>query len=199
MLCSLQGGPSTLPALLHRSCCPTPIYPFRDRRRAAAVSFVRSSAVHSGDHLIRAGFAAETIVLGWLVDWLPLAGFRQYTTHSVMLIYLWIYAFILIILLFWRMAEHRGKCYIPDSCPCTWKDREFLSGEVIATPCYTWWVTCILPTSKSSGSGHNMKLIQKMCWVHWKSKMYVLFKCICLFIDSYRIYLLLSSVIDLEE
>ncbi|XP_009068673.1 PREDICTED: otogelin-like protein, partial [Acanthisitta chloris] len=35
------------------------------------------------------------------------------------------------------MAEHRGKCYIPDSCPCTWKDREFLSGEVIATPCYT--------------------------------------------------------------
>ncbi|KAM7128570.1 LOW QUALITY PROTEIN: otogelin-like protein [Ciconia maguari] len=36
-----------------------------------------------------------------------------------------------------RMAEHRGKCYIPDSCPCTWKDREFLSGEVIATPCYT--------------------------------------------------------------
>ncbi|PKK21249.1 otogelin-like [Columba livia] len=35
------------------------------------------------------------------------------------------------------MAEHRGRCYIPDSCPCTWKDREFLSGEVIATPCYT--------------------------------------------------------------
>uniref|UniRef100_A0A8C9ETU5 Otogelin like n=1 Tax=Pavo cristatus TaxID=9049 RepID=A0A8C9ETU5_PAVCR len=35
------------------------------------------------------------------------------------------------------MAEHRGKCYIPDSCPCTWKDREFLSGEVIATPCYS--------------------------------------------------------------
>eukprot|EP00076_Gallus_gallus_P018585 XP_015138776.1 otogelin-like protein isoform X1 [Gallus gallus] len=35
------------------------------------------------------------------------------------------------------MAEHRGKCYIPDSCPCTWKDREFLSGEVISTPCYT--------------------------------------------------------------
>ncbi|XP_054044370.1 otogelin-like protein [Rissa tridactyla] len=35
------------------------------------------------------------------------------------------------------MAEHRGKCYIPDSCPCTWKDREFLSGEMIATPCYT--------------------------------------------------------------
>ncbi|XP_068787387.1 otogelin-like protein [Struthio camelus] len=35
------------------------------------------------------------------------------------------------------MAEHRGKCYIPDSCPCTWKDREFLSGEVVATPCYT--------------------------------------------------------------
>ncbi|NXG94808.1 OTOGL protein, partial [Stercorarius parasiticus] len=35
------------------------------------------------------------------------------------------------------MAEHRGKCYIPDSCPCTWKDREFLSGEIIATPCYT--------------------------------------------------------------
>ncbi|XP_030305381.1 otogelin-like protein [Calypte anna] len=35
------------------------------------------------------------------------------------------------------LAEHRGKCYIPDSCPCTWKDREFLSGEVIATPCYT--------------------------------------------------------------
>ncbi|NXL71128.1 OTOGL protein, partial [Leptocoma aspasia] len=35
------------------------------------------------------------------------------------------------------MAEHRGKCYIPDSCPCTWKDREFMSGEVIATPCYT--------------------------------------------------------------
>ncbi|KAM6384723.1 LOW QUALITY PROTEIN: otogelin-like protein [Alca torda] len=34
------------------------------------------------------------------------------------------------------MAEHRGKCYIPDSCPCTWKDREFLSGDV-ATPCYT--------------------------------------------------------------
>ncbi|NWU28455.1 OTOGL protein, partial [Dyaphorophyia castanea] len=35
------------------------------------------------------------------------------------------------------MAEHRGKCYVPESCPCTWKDREFLSGEVIATPCYT--------------------------------------------------------------
>ncbi|XP_054029763.1 otogelin-like protein [Dryobates pubescens] len=35
------------------------------------------------------------------------------------------------------MAEHRGKCYVPDSCPCTWKDREFLSGEVIATSCYT--------------------------------------------------------------
>uniref|UniRef100_F7G035 Otogelin like n=1 Tax=Ornithorhynchus anatinus TaxID=9258 RepID=F7G035_ORNAN len=35
------------------------------------------------------------------------------------------------------MAEHRGKCYVPDSCPCTWKDWEYLSGEVIATPCYT--------------------------------------------------------------
>uniref|UniRef100_A0A8C4W6F5 Otogelin like n=1 Tax=Gopherus evgoodei TaxID=1825980 RepID=A0A8C4W6F5_9SAUR len=35
------------------------------------------------------------------------------------------------------MAEHKGKCYIPDSCPCTWKDWEYLSGEVIATPCYT--------------------------------------------------------------
>uniref|UniRef100_A0A7M4E6M8 Otogelin like n=1 Tax=Crocodylus porosus TaxID=8502 RepID=A0A7M4E6M8_CROPO len=35
------------------------------------------------------------------------------------------------------MAEHKGKCYVPDSCPCTWKDREYLSGEVIATPCYT--------------------------------------------------------------
>ncbi|NXN98019.1 OTOGL protein, partial [Rhinopomastus cyanomelas] len=34
------------------------------------------------------------------------------------------------------MAEHKGKCYIPDSCPCTWKDREFRSGELIATPCY---------------------------------------------------------------
>ncbi|CAM2098222.1 unnamed protein product [Caretta caretta] len=35
------------------------------------------------------------------------------------------------------MAEHKGKCYVPDSCPCTWKDWEYLSGEVIATPCYT--------------------------------------------------------------
>eukprot|EP00079_Xenopus_tropicalis_P034360 XP_017948131.1 PREDICTED: otogelin-like protein [Xenopus tropicalis] len=35
------------------------------------------------------------------------------------------------------MAEHKGKCYVPDSCPCTWKDREYLSGEVISTPCYT--------------------------------------------------------------
>lgn len=78
-----------------------------------------------------------------------------------MLIYLWIYTFILIIPLFWRMAEHRGRCYIPDSCPCTWKDREFLSGEVIATPCYTWWVTWILHTSKSSGSSHKGKLIWK--------------------------------------
>uniref|UniRef100_A0A670JY36 Otogelin like n=1 Tax=Podarcis muralis TaxID=64176 RepID=A0A670JY36_PODMU len=34
------------------------------------------------------------------------------------------------------MAEHKGKCYVPDSCPCTWKDWEYLSGEVIATPCY---------------------------------------------------------------
>ncbi|XP_029452978.1 otogelin-like protein [Rhinatrema bivittatum] len=35
------------------------------------------------------------------------------------------------------MAEHKGKCYIPDSCPCTWKDWEYLSGEVVSTPCYT--------------------------------------------------------------
>ncbi|KAH0616709.1 hypothetical protein JD844_028040 [Phrynosoma platyrhinos] len=35
------------------------------------------------------------------------------------------------------MAEHKGKCYVPDSCPCTWKDWEYVSGEVIATPCYT--------------------------------------------------------------
>ncbi|XP_053262546.1 otogelin-like protein [Podarcis raffonei] len=34
------------------------------------------------------------------------------------------------------MAEHKGKCYVPDSCPCSWKDWEYLSGEVIATPCY---------------------------------------------------------------
>lgn len=119
---------------------PTPTYPFLDRRRAAAVTWVRSPAVRSGDHLIRTAFADEAIFLGWMEDWLPLLGFQQYTTHSVTLIFLWIYSFILIILLFWRMAEHRGKCYIPESCPCTWKDREFLSGEVIATPCYTWWV-----------------------------------------------------------
>ncbi|XP_075712901.1 otogelin-like protein [Rhinoderma darwinii] len=35
------------------------------------------------------------------------------------------------------MAEHKGKCYVPGSCPCTWKDWEYLSGEVISTPCYT--------------------------------------------------------------
>ncbi|MEE6480233.1 hypothetical protein FKM82_012502 [Ascaphus truei] len=35
------------------------------------------------------------------------------------------------------MAEHKGKCYVPDSCPCTWKDWEYLSGEMISTPCYT--------------------------------------------------------------
>ncbi|XP_032077067.1 otogelin-like protein [Thamnophis elegans] len=35
------------------------------------------------------------------------------------------------------MAEHKGKCYVPDSCPCMWKDWEYMSGEVIATPCYT--------------------------------------------------------------
>ncbi|XP_074859807.1 otogelin-like protein [Carettochelys insculpta] len=35
------------------------------------------------------------------------------------------------------MAEHKGKCYVPESCPCTWKDWEYLSGEVISTPCYT--------------------------------------------------------------
>ncbi|XP_044133164.1 LOW QUALITY PROTEIN: otogelin-like protein [Bufo gargarizans] len=35
------------------------------------------------------------------------------------------------------MAEYKGKCYVPDSCPCTWKDWEYLSGEVISTPCYT--------------------------------------------------------------
>ncbi|XP_075062082.1 otogelin-like protein [Mixophyes fleayi] len=35
------------------------------------------------------------------------------------------------------MAEHKGKCYVPDSCPCTWKDWEYLTGEVISTPCYT--------------------------------------------------------------
>ncbi|XP_062991057.1 otogelin-like protein [Elgaria multicarinata webbii] len=35
------------------------------------------------------------------------------------------------------MAEHKGKCYVPDSCPCTWKDWEYMSGDVIATPCYT--------------------------------------------------------------
>ncbi|XP_042323917.1 LOW QUALITY PROTEIN: otogelin-like protein [Sceloporus undulatus] len=35
------------------------------------------------------------------------------------------------------MAEHKGKCYVPDSCPCTWKDWEYMSGETIATPCYT--------------------------------------------------------------
>nr|XP_023423412.1 otogelin-like protein [Cavia porcellus] len=35
------------------------------------------------------------------------------------------------------MAEHKGKCYVPESCPCIWKDWEYLSGEVIATPCYT--------------------------------------------------------------
>ncbi|KAF3825973.1 hypothetical protein GH733_006087 [Mirounga leonina] len=38
---------------------------------------------------------------------------------------------------FGRMAEHKGKCYVPESCPCIWKDWEYLSGEVIATPCYT--------------------------------------------------------------
>lgn len=41
-------------------------------------------------------------------------------------------------LLFQRMVEHKGKCYVPDSCPCMWKDWEYMSGEVIATPCYTW-------------------------------------------------------------
>ncbi|KAJ7329862.1 hypothetical protein JRQ81_016036, partial [Phrynocephalus forsythii] len=35
------------------------------------------------------------------------------------------------------MAEHKGKCYVPDSCPCVWKDWEYIPGEVIATPCYT--------------------------------------------------------------
>uniref|UniRef100_A0A670YLF4 Otogelin like n=1 Tax=Pseudonaja textilis TaxID=8673 RepID=A0A670YLF4_PSETE len=35
------------------------------------------------------------------------------------------------------MADHKGKCYVPDSCPCMWKDWEYMSGEVIATPCYT--------------------------------------------------------------
>uniref|UniRef100_A0ABM5GFJ0 Otogelin-like protein isoform X4 n=1 Tax=Pogona vitticeps TaxID=103695 RepID=A0ABM5GFJ0_9SAUR len=35
------------------------------------------------------------------------------------------------------MAEHKGKCYMPDSCPCVWKDWEYMSGEVISTPCYT--------------------------------------------------------------
>ncbi|XP_016281164.2 otogelin-like protein isoform X1 [Monodelphis domestica] len=35
------------------------------------------------------------------------------------------------------MAEHKGKCYVPESCPCLWKDWEYLSGEVISTPCYT--------------------------------------------------------------
>ncbi|XP_077195018.1 otogelin-like protein isoform X1 [Paroedura picta] len=35
------------------------------------------------------------------------------------------------------MAEHKGKCYVPDSCPCTWKNWEYMSGEIIATPCYT--------------------------------------------------------------
>ncbi|XP_039218871.1 otogelin-like protein [Crotalus tigris] len=35
------------------------------------------------------------------------------------------------------MAEHKGKCYVPDSCPCMWKDWEYISGEVIATSCYT--------------------------------------------------------------
>ena len=39
---------------------------------------------------------------------------------------------------FGRLAEHKGKCYVPESCPCIWKDWEYLSGEVIATPCYTW-------------------------------------------------------------
>ncbi|TKC43524.1 hypothetical protein EI555_011021, partial [Monodon monoceros] len=27
------------------------------------------------------------------------------------------------------MAEHKGKCYVPESCPCIWKDWEYLSGE----------------------------------------------------------------------
>ncbi|EDM16766.1 rCG48779 [Rattus norvegicus] len=35
------------------------------------------------------------------------------------------------------MAEHKGKCYVPESCPCIWKDWEYGSGEVITTPCYT--------------------------------------------------------------
>uniref|UniRef100_A0A8D2LLW1 Otogelin like n=1 Tax=Varanus komodoensis TaxID=61221 RepID=A0A8D2LLW1_VARKO len=35
------------------------------------------------------------------------------------------------------MAEHKGKCYVPDSCPCTWKDWEYMSGDMITTPCYT--------------------------------------------------------------
>lgn len=121
---------------------------------AIPVSFARSPVVHRGHFLIWAAFATGKIVPGWMQGQLPLMWFG----HWSMLIYLRIYFFILIIFLFQRMAEHRGKCYIPDSCPCTWKDREFLSGEVIATPCYTWWVACILHISKSSQSSQAMKL-----------------------------------------
>lgn len=64
------------------------------------MTWVRSPAVRSGDHLIRTAFADEAIFLGWMEDWLPLLGFQKYTTHSVTLIFLWIYSFILIILLF---------------------------------------------------------------------------------------------------
>ncbi|KAL7982573.1 hypothetical protein Chor_010171, partial [Crotalus horridus] len=65
------------------------------------------------------------------------------------------------------MAEHKGKCYVPDSCPCMWKDWEYISAykdamnEVLIT-----YLETELATKGKSVDSSNLSLIvqNKKCF-----------------------------------
>ncbi|XP_032894112.1 otogelin-like protein isoform X1 [Amblyraja radiata] len=35
------------------------------------------------------------------------------------------------------LIKHGRDCFLPESCPCSWKGQEYLPGEVVSTLCYT--------------------------------------------------------------
>ncbi|XP_069758400.1 otogelin-like protein [Narcine bancroftii] len=35
------------------------------------------------------------------------------------------------------LIKHGGDCFLPESCPCSWKGQDYLPGEVVSTVCYT--------------------------------------------------------------
>ncbi|KAJ8245393.1 hypothetical protein GJAV_G00270270 [Gymnothorax javanicus] len=37
------------------------------------------------------------------------------------------------------LVRHDGECYFPENCPCAWLGLDYLPGETVATPCYSWY------------------------------------------------------------